>query len=387
LVIAGEGLSQTHFVLCFNLTEIDQLYDSERKYQLSKKDISVINPNTKNCPTFENGRDADLTINIYRNVGALKIENKEEGNPWGISFSVMFNKSNDSNLFETFDDLVKKGLELDSRNRLIGEGTEYFPIYESKFFHQYDHRFATYDLENRDDTRKVSLEEKDESDFAILPRHWLEKEEYEEKFRSPWHIALRNITNATNERTVICSLLPDVPTVHSMNHILDLDTEEAALMMACMNSYALDYVARQKVGNTNLSQFIIKQLPVPDPDHFENILLDGEPVKKRLVELSIMLACNADDLKGYMNETGLSTPYKFSEPTGEDREQLRIELEAIIFHLYGLSSEDFEQLFDSFDQIKRKDIDEYGYYRTRDEIKDRYEEIAPKITDMSEVDQ
>ena len=383
LVIAGTELPQNHFDLCFNLTEIDQLYDSTRKYQLSREDISLINPNTKNCPTFDNGRDADLTLNIYQNTGALKIEDDDQGNPWNLSLSVMFNKSNDSGLFETFDDLSDEGLRLDGQNRFIGESEEYFPIYESKFFHQYDHRFATHDKKEGSDPRQVTVDEKDQASFSILPRYWLKKEEYEEKFRSPWHIALRDVTNATNERTAICSLLPDVPTVHTMNHILGLDAEEAALMMACMNSYALDYVARQKVGSTHLSQFIIKQLPVPDPDRFDEVRLDGEPVRNRVVELSTKLSCNSNDLMAYMEELGLSSAYEFSSPAGEDREQVRIELEAIICHLYGLSPDDFEQVFNSFDQVRRKDEEEYGYYRTRDEIKKTFKKIAPKISDTS----
>ncbi len=387
LVIAGTKLPQDHFDLCFNLTEIEQLHDPKRKYQLSREDISLINPNTKNCPTFDNGRDADLTLQIYRNTGALKIEDDDQGNPWNLSLSVMFNKSNDSGLFETFDDLSDERLQLDSQNRFISKSVEYFPIYESKFFHQYDHRFATHDIKDGSDPKQVTVDEKDQASFSILPRYWLKKEEYEEKFRSPWHIALRDVTNATNERTAICSLLPDVPTVHTMNHILGLDAEEAALMMACMNSYALDYVARQKVGSTHLSQFIIKQLPVPDPDRFDEVRLNEEPVRNRLVELSTKLSCNSNDLKTYMREIGISSAYEFTSPAGEDREQVRIELEAIICHLYGLSTEDIDQLFNSFDQVRRKDEKEYGYYHTRDKIKKRFKKIAPRISDISEEEQ
>jgi len=387
LVIAGTELPQNHFDLSFNLTEIEQLHDSKRKYQLSKEDISLINPNTKNCPTFDNGHDAELTIEIYRNTGALKIEDDDQGNPWNLSLSVMFNKSNDSGLFETYKELSDEDLELDSQNRFIGDSVEYFPIYESKFFHQYDHRFATHDIADGDDPKQVTIDEKDQASFSVLPRYWLKKGVYEDKFRSPWHIALRDVTNSTNERTAICSLLPDVPTVHTMNHILGLDAEEAALMMACMNSYALDYVARQKVGSTHLSQFIIKQLPVPDPDRFDEVLLNGNPIRNRVVELSTKLSCNSNDLTAYMEEVELSSAYVFSSPAGEDREQIRMELEAIMCHLYGLSSEKIDQIFNSFDQVRRKDKKEHGYYRTRDEIKSRFEEIAPRIRDTSEEDQ
>ncbi|MDG5821433.1 N-6 DNA methylase [Natronococcus sp. A-GB7] len=388
LVIAGRELPQNHFDLAFNLTSIDQLHDQEKKYQLSKRDISLINPNTKNCPTFDNEEDAELTLKLYQNTGALKIEEKKCGDPWGVNLSVMFNKSNDSGLFYTYEELSEEDLELDDRNRFVSGDEEYLPIYESKFFHQYDHRFATHDQEiDGNDPRKVSTEEKDDPTFSVLPRYWLKKEVYEEKFRAPWHMALRDITRATDERTAICSLLPDAPTVHTMNHILGLDAREAALMMACMNSYTLDYVARQKVGGTHLSQFIIKQLPVPDPSRFEEVKFDGDPIGRRIVGLVTRLACNSDNLDSYMEEVGVSNPYSFSSPKGNQREEIRFELEALICHMYGLSVGDIDQVFSIFEQIQRKDNKEHGYFRTREEIKKRFEELSTRVSDTSEEDQ
>lgn len=387
LVIAGQNLPQNHFELAFNLTEVDQLHDYDKKYQLSREDIRLINPNTKNCPTFDNGQDAELTLKIYQNTGAFKIEDEEHGNPWGVRFSVMFNKSNDSGLFHSKEEMSDENLELDEQNRFVGDEETYFPIYESKFFHQYDHRYATYGQGDSDDLRRVSDEEKDQPEFSILPRHWLKKEEYEEKFQAPWHIAIRNITNSTNERTAICSLLPDSPTVHSMNHVLGLNIKESLVLMACINSFTLDYVARQKVGGTNLSQFILKQLPIPSPSRVESVKYDGEAIKQRIIEQAAKLAFTANDLDGAFSEYGLTEAYDYSTPNEESRAEVRVELEALICHLYGLSSDDVEQVFRSFKQIRRRETKEHGYYRTRGEIKTRFEELAPKITNTSKESQ
>jgi hypothetical protein len=57
-----------------------------------------------------------------------------------------------------------------------------------------------------------------------------------------------------------------------------------------------------------------------------------------------------------------------------------LELEALICHVYAVDADGFELLFDLFQHIKRVDLDEHGYYRTREEIKAEYERLADQIT-------
>ena len=55
---------------------------------------------------YRTRRDAEITKGIYRRVPVLVDENKEDGNPWGITFQRMFDMSNDSHLFRTRDQLA-----------------------------------------------------------------------------------------------------------------------------------------------------------------------------------------------------------------------------------------------------------------------------------------
>ena len=53
---------------------------------LSSDDIALLNPNTRTCPIFRSGRDAELAKAIYRRVPVLIREAKDgqpEENPWG----------------------------------------------------------------------------------------------------------------------------------------------------------------------------------------------------------------------------------------------------------------------------------------------------------------
>ena len=56
----------------------------------------------------------------------------------------MFNMTSDSHLFQTREQLEASGWEL--KGNIFCKGNkEYLPLYEAKLFHQYDHRFATFD--------------------------------------------------------------------------------------------------------------------------------------------------------------------------------------------------------------------------------------------------
>ena len=52
----------------------------------------------------------------------------------------------------------------------------------------------------------------------------------------------------------------------------------------------------------------------------------------------------------------------------EERRHLRARLDALYFHLYGLSREDAEYVLSTFPIVQREDEKQFGKYRTRDLI-------------------
>ena len=92
---------------------------------------------------------------------------------------------------------------------------------------------------------------------------------------SAWSQALRRITRSTDERTLLSGSVPSVGTGDSAS-VLAYESARAvasALVMANMNSLPLDWAARTSVGGTNLSFFIVKQLPVLSPEAYLEELL------------------------------------------------------------------------------------------------------------------
>lgn len=160
--------------LMFFSTRVEHLQDNERRFQLSPEDFALINPNTRTCPVFRSKKDAELTKKVYGNVPVLIKENPES-NPWGIKFQAMFHMSNDSHLFNTFEQLIDQGANLDGNHFFLGD-IRYLPLYEAKMVHHYDHRFATYETDG-ETTRDSTLTEKQQVDYAPLPRYWVEERE------------------------------------------------------------------------------------------------------------------------------------------------------------------------------------------------------------------
>ena len=52
----------------------------------------------------------------------------------------------------------------------------------------------------------------------------------------------------------------------------------------------------------------------------------------------------------------------------EERRHLRARLDALYFHLYGLTKEDAEYVLDTFPIVRKEDEAAFGCYRTRDLI-------------------
>ncbi len=158
----------------FFALKVEELTDTRRHFRLTPDEFALINPNTRTCPVFRSGRDAELTKKLYRAAPVLIREavTDEEGrvlepevNPWGIRFQAMFHMSNDSGLF--FDAPAAPG----QPRRL--------PLYEAKMIHQFDHRWATYvdAAAGAVETADVSDALKAEPAFTVRPRYWVDERE------------------------------------------------------------------------------------------------------------------------------------------------------------------------------------------------------------------
>lgn len=157
----------------------------------------------------------------------------------------------------------------------------------------------------------------------------------------------------------------------------------SALLMAALNSYALDYVARSAVGGANLNFFILKQLPVPPPSAFSETpgWTGGDSAATWMLPRILELTYTAVDMEGFAHDLGYDgPPFTWDD---ERRFWLRAELDAAFFHLYGINRDDVDYIMETFPIVKRKDIAAYGSYRTKEAILSIYDEMAEAVSVFS----
>ena len=197
-----------------------------------------------------------------------------------------------------------------------------------------------------------------------------------------WLQAFRNITRATDERTLLTGSIP-LSGVGNSAPVIDYKNAHAiasALVLANMNSFPLDWAARFSVGGVNMNFFIVKQLPVLPPETY----LEDAVMNLKYVELVVPrvleLTYTAHDLEGFARDLGYQGP----PFTWDDvrRHRLQSELDAIFSHMYRLDRADVEWILDapppssSFPALKRNEISKFGEYRTQRYVLHAYDQMA-----------
>jgi len=404
LTMAGSEAGTGAFDLAFFLHRIDDLHDDDRHFILTPEEILLINPNTKNCPIFRSKRDAEITKAVYRHVPVLIDETKgEAGNPWGVSFQAMFHMSNDSHLFRTREEMEAAGFALDG-NRFVKGEEVWLPLYEAKMFWHYDHRYGTFEgVESRSSTSipTPGAEEYADPEYLVMPWYWVKEEFVHERNKDRgWYIGFRDITNSTNERTLISSIIPfsgvgnTAPILNFASH----SSTRKLLINANLCSFCFDRIARYKAGSTHLNFYIVKQLPVLPPSAYTPTLTNF--IAPRVIELTYTAWDLEPFARDVLAEVGVAqwNAWFPANPVGDDgtprpfvwdeerRFDLRCDLDALYFHLYEISREDVDYIMETFPIVKRKDEAAYGSYRTKEVILRKYDDLAREFVRVMRAD-
>ena len=92
----------------------------------------------------------------------------------------------------------------------------------------------------------------------------------------------------------------------------------------------------------------------------------GSTVAEWLLPRVLELTYTSWDLAPFARDCGYTgAPFGWDE---ERRFQLRCELDALFFRLYGIARDDAEYIMGTFPIVERNDMKEFGTFRTRDEI-------------------
>ncbi|MFF3467482.1 Eco57I restriction-modification methylase domain-containing protein [Streptomyces sp. NPDC002619] len=389
--MAGSGSTETPISIAFRVRQVEHI--TSRAYTLTGRDIQILNPNTGTCPVFRSRRDMEITLGIYRRVPVLLKEGATDGNPWGVKFQLMIMMNTDSDKFRTREDLIDDGWRLEG-STFVKAGARMLPLYEAKMLHHYDHRFSTY--ENATEKQlavgtlpRFTMEQHQDPAAVPLPRYWVSEQdtptgEFDksgQEIKAPgvrsrltakgwdrdWVMGWRDICRASDERTMICSVAP----AHGFGHPFPLAfpaaTAHAPLLSAVFSSMACDYAVRQKIGGTHLTYGYVHQLPVPTPD---TLAAHAPFITPRLLELTY----TSHDMTPFARDLGdTGNPFRWDP---DRRAVIRAELDALFFHLYGITRDDTAYILDTFNVTRDNDIKAYGEYRTKNLILAEYDRMA-----------
>jgi hypothetical protein len=401
LAFTGSGGKTTKSRFAFELGLPSEIGMRGRTYQLSISEIALVNPNTKTCPTFRRPEDAEIVIDNYNRIPILSRDEPED-NPWNLSFRQgLFNMASDSGLFRDHDQLERERWSMES-NVFVRAGKRMLPLYEAKLVYLFDHRFGDY--RNRPKGRVDSVlprtqdSDKAAANFVVMPLYWVQEFDTINERRSKpnklvydlgvasklkaknWHrnwlLGWRDITNVTNERTMICAAIPRAAVTHKLP--LCFPQKAPELLLATWSSFIFDYVARQKIAATSMTFFVLKQLPVPPPAAYESHLpwLGHATFADWVRELVLELSYTAWDMAPFASDLGDDgPPFRWEEAR---RILMRAELDATYFHLYGLERSGVEHVMDSFDTLRRREEkpQNFGEFRTKRLILERYDAMT-----------
>jgi len=436
LTITGKEREITEPDFVFFCRQFGDIRQGQRHFKLSREEVELLNPNTRTCPVFRTSVDAEITKKVYARVPPL-VSDVSGQNSWQVEFRRIFNMGMREviALARSHDALAADGYEFDGMLRGHKAEAWFLPVMEAKMIYHFDHRYATYAGAsqaniNEGNLPKVSEEQKRDSCLTICPRHWLPQLEVKDKlkrWRRTWLFCFRDVTSAIVERTCISAIIPNTATDFTLRILFCERTSELiSCLLANFNALPFDYIVRQKIAGTHLSDYITRQLPVLSHNTYTS--LDICFVAPRVLELVYTcwdIQAFADDVWRDSDETlrqlirtqweenkAAMGSHEFNPPEEADipedgiplppfkwdedrRAQIRAELDAYYALLYGLTRDELRYILDpkdvygpdfpgeTFRVLKEKEEKRFGEYRTRRLVLEAFDKLAesPRFRD------
>ena len=333
-----------------------------------------------------------------------------QSNTWNVKLSSEFHSTGDSHLFNE-----------------NGDGRV---LYEGKLIFSFDNQFQR-------------------------PRYWMNsdialKEEWRKYWRNLFNVGekplvydqdcyrvgYRRIAASTNERTFLCTVLPEksvcpdttmvvrryTPDAVSGEPIELMNEGDSLLLASQFNSFVLDFVIRRKI-TTHLDMHFVYSLPLPRCDDEESIFF-----RKPLLSRTARIICShleysnlwesvfssdwqspifwypssgpidtygpkhEQDIRKRLRDQATTLKKEWTPQCGVhdrlpdrrdngDRAQLRAEIDAYVAYLYGLSRDDFSYILDTFPVLKRKEDAAFGEFMSKRKCLEEYDRIEKVLAE------
>ena len=385
LIVGGPDRQFAETSYGFMLSGKDEFKDPDRVFSLATSACEQINPNTHQIPQMRTRREAELILRLHRDNRVLV--DRSGGSikqVWPVRYKQgYFHSKRDASLFSTADFLERMGAyPVDYKRYRKGNAT-WAPLYQGRMISQFNHRENSIGFNPKNTKRpyvsiKVSDSDRQNSRFFADPRHWIPTDELNRRVSGnhEWVVGFRDVTSATNERTVIATVMPYVGVGDTIGLLLDdggFDASSAACLIANLNSMVCDFVAGRKISSSHVKKFMIEQLPMISPTGLGRRF--GNVTAKNLIRDHVLrLVYTAADLSAFAIDLGFQgKPFTWNSQV---RLQLRARLDALFFHLYGLDEQETSYVIDQFPVLAKRDLKQYGQFLSKHLILNQYRALA-----------
>lgn len=317
----------------YGLTKQEQILSSV-PINVTSEELELINPETGLLPNVADSKEFSFLLRTHRSLSV---------------FAKEFPKCHFGRLVH----LTAHAEHISTKS----EKTR-VPIYEGKFIEQYDNRFSTFagmSADERYQAKASARRQPGDSFVAPKPapecRYFIDKKFWESflnRYDQPYSLCWRSLTSPTNQRTMIASIIPSMPTCQSVQLLQTTPVEDLLMILALFNSKVFDFFVRLKMGGIDLTQSVVRQIPVPFREAWNSMVtLHG-------VDYTALDAVRALERLLYRNEPDLCGLWdgvpeiKNADNYYKTAADVREEIDKIIFQMYGLTSAEEKMVRNSF---------------------------------------
>lgn len=317
----------------YGLTKQEQILSSV-PINVTSEELELINPETGLLPNVADSKEFSFLLRTHRSLSV---------------FAKEFPKCHFGRLVH----LTAHAEHISTKS----EKTR-VPIYEGKFIEQYDNRFSTFAGMSADERYQAKASARRQpGDNFVAPkpapecRYFIDKKFWEsflDRYDQPYSLCWRSLTSPTNQRTMIASIIPSMPTCQSVQLLQTTPVEDLLMILALFNSKVFDFFVRLKMGGIDLTQSVVRQIPVPFREAWNSMVtLHG-------VDYTALDAVRALERLLYRNEPDLCGLWdgvpeiKNADNYYKTAADVREEIDKIIFQMYGLTSAEEKMVRNSF---------------------------------------
>lgn len=311
-LILGYKNEKNIFRVGMNLTSIADIETS--CLNLSNIDLGLINPETKMLPNISCLDDLKLILKLYRNHKTIGQEYPD------LKYGRIVH----------FTTHVK---DLDKIQQ-----DDNIPVYEGKFFSSFDGMYSGFNnvkiedrYKSKASTKKLTQKDKSngitpESRFFIKKEKWEKlSKNYNAKYMLAWH----SLTSSSNSRACVATILPFIPASQSVQFLITTRIEELIYLSCLFNSVIFDFVIKNKLTGIDLTQTIIKQIPIPQLEL--SINKRSITIFNRLLNICYTFLSTDNRMNHLWDE------FEVQKVKVNSREDLFVQLDSLIGFIYGLN--------------------------------------------------